>query len=66
MLSGLLNISKLKNIRGNKVAQQPQNSYLQSERLTDSSAIYYYMRRISVYIFSSLAYAFHSLIKLFG
>ena len=65
MLSGLLNISKLKNIRGNKVAQQPQNSYLQSERLTDSSAILLY-RRISVYIFSSLAYAFHSLIKLFG
>lgn len=39
MLSGLLNISKLKDIRGNKVVQQPQNSYLQSERLTDSSAI---------------------------
>ena len=34
MLSGHLNISKYKNVRGNKVAQLPQNSYLQSERLT--------------------------------
>ena len=34
MLSGHLNISKFKNICGKKVTQQPQNSYLQSERLT--------------------------------
>ena len=39
MLSVHLNISKYKNIHGSKVAQLPQNSYLQSERLTQCNCI---------------------------